>query len=221
MNKEFQKKHYDLEEVRKLWQQEPNDKNVFKAANQDIDEYPPEIQNIIKEEAERRRTIQANTKPIPKKTIFQKLCSGLGFSAPKNIDDLESAQKLIENAVGMAIVYTSIGLVAATVLTYRSIFFPFVFIEGIVAFTIIYGIHKKNRTCAVFFFTYFVLAIILKGIMMENITYGMYLTFFTFLLFGRQIAGSVRGTFAYHRLRSKDNTTKKEIEKQDSDEKLK
>lgn len=61
MNQDFQKEHYDLEEIRKLWQQEPDDSMVFKAANQDIEEYPPEIQAIIKEEAERRRAIQAVT----------------------------------------------------------------------------------------------------------------------------------------------------------------
>ena len=58
MTQDFQKKRYDLEEVKRLWRQEPDDNMVFRAANQDIEEYPPEIQTIIKEEAERRHAIQ-------------------------------------------------------------------------------------------------------------------------------------------------------------------
>ncbi len=59
MTQGFQKKRYDLEEVKRLWRREPDDDMVFRAANQDIEEYPPEIQTIIKEEAERRHAIQA------------------------------------------------------------------------------------------------------------------------------------------------------------------
>jgi predicted phage tail protein len=56
-NQEFQKSRYDLEEVRKLWRREPDDNRVFRAATEDIEEYPPEIQTIIKEEAEQRRKV--------------------------------------------------------------------------------------------------------------------------------------------------------------------
>lgn len=48
---------YNLERARKLWRQEPNDNAVFKAEIEDIEEYPPEIQNVIREEAERRRKL--------------------------------------------------------------------------------------------------------------------------------------------------------------------
>jgi hypothetical protein len=48
---------YNLEEVRELWRQEPDDDRVFRATTEDIEEYPPEIQTIIKEEADRRRKV--------------------------------------------------------------------------------------------------------------------------------------------------------------------
>ena len=46
---------YNIEEVKELWQQEPDDNRVFRAATEDIKEYAPEVQEVIKEEAERRR----------------------------------------------------------------------------------------------------------------------------------------------------------------------
>ena len=48
---------YNLERAKELWRQEPNDNSVFKAEIEDIEEYPPEIQNVIREEAERRRKL--------------------------------------------------------------------------------------------------------------------------------------------------------------------
>ena len=47
-------KKYNLEEAKELWRQEPDDNNVFRAAAEDIEEYPPEVQAVIKEEAKRR-----------------------------------------------------------------------------------------------------------------------------------------------------------------------
>ncbi len=44
---------YNIEEVRELWKQEP-DKVVFKAATEDLSEYPLEIQAIIQAEATKR-----------------------------------------------------------------------------------------------------------------------------------------------------------------------
>jgi len=67
-------KNYNTEEVKELWKQEPDDNIVFRAATKDIEEYPQEIQSIIKEEAERRRAALANAKPIPKKRWFKKPC---------------------------------------------------------------------------------------------------------------------------------------------------
>ena len=48
---------YNLERAKELWREEPNDNAVFKAEIEDIEEYPPEIQNVIREEAERRRKL--------------------------------------------------------------------------------------------------------------------------------------------------------------------
>ncbi|MHC4075740.1 MAG: hypothetical protein ACYSRZ_04925 [Planctomycetota bacterium] len=50
-------KNYNIEKVKELWRQEPNDDAIFKAATEDIEEYPPEIQAVIKEEVERRRRL--------------------------------------------------------------------------------------------------------------------------------------------------------------------
>ncbi len=58
-------KNYNIEEVKELWKQEPDDKRIFRAATEDIDEYPPEVQTIIKEEAERRREAQLEEKGLP------------------------------------------------------------------------------------------------------------------------------------------------------------
>jgi len=57
-------KNYNIEEVKELWKQEPDDNIVFKAATEDVEEYPPEIQSIIKEEAERRREAQLGEKGL-------------------------------------------------------------------------------------------------------------------------------------------------------------
>jgi len=54
LNQDIQKT-YNMEEARKLWHQEPDDNRVYMAADKDIKEYPPEIQAIIKEEADNRR----------------------------------------------------------------------------------------------------------------------------------------------------------------------
>ena len=52
-------KHNSIEEAKELWQQEPDDSVVFRAATEDIDEYPPEVQAIIREESERRKSLNA------------------------------------------------------------------------------------------------------------------------------------------------------------------
>ena len=59
-------KKYNLEEVEELWRHEPDSNKVFRAATEDIDEYPPEIQAVIKEEAERRREAKPQRNTIPK-----------------------------------------------------------------------------------------------------------------------------------------------------------
>ena len=53
-------KNYNIEEVKELWKQEPDDNIVFKAAREDIKEYPPEIQSIIKD-----KMLHAITMEIP------------------------------------------------------------------------------------------------------------------------------------------------------------
>jgi len=67
---------YDsIEEVKELWRKEPNDDVVFRAANEDIEEYPPEVQKIIKEEAERRRKViqqEYELAEVHKKARWQK-----------------------------------------------------------------------------------------------------------------------------------------------------
>jgi len=51
-------KNYNIEEVKELWRQEPDDNIVFRAATEDIEGYAPEVQAVIKAEAERRRKEQ-------------------------------------------------------------------------------------------------------------------------------------------------------------------
>lgn len=60
-------KQSDLEEAKRLWQQE-SDRYVLKAATEDIEEYPPEVRAIINEEAIRRGLlreplVQSSTAP--------------------------------------------------------------------------------------------------------------------------------------------------------------
>lgn len=90
---------YSIEEIKKLWQQEPSDDYVLKAATEDKNEYPLEVQTIIEEEAIRRGLLKnRDERPIsPEKpcqdnetkhteknlSLTQKLpeliCSGLSF----------------------------------------------------------------------------------------------------------------------------------------------
>lgn len=48
---------HSIEEIKKLWQQEPGEV-VLKAVTEDKEEYPPEIQNIIQEEAVKRGLLE-------------------------------------------------------------------------------------------------------------------------------------------------------------------
>lgn len=66
-------KKYNLEKTRELWRQEPDDNAVFKAATEDIEEYPPEIQSVIKEEAERRRKINETAEEGQRKSWLHKI----------------------------------------------------------------------------------------------------------------------------------------------------
>ena len=59
-------KKYNLEEVEELWHQEPDDNKVFRTATEDTEEYPPEVQAVIKEEAKRRREAKTQRNTIPK-----------------------------------------------------------------------------------------------------------------------------------------------------------
>jgi len=54
----MEKSQYSIEEIKKLWQQEPRDDYVLKAATGDKAEYPLEVQSIIEEEAIRRGLIK-------------------------------------------------------------------------------------------------------------------------------------------------------------------
>jgi len=51
-------KNCNIEEVKELWRQEPDDNIVFRAATEDIEGYALEVQAVIKAEAERRRKEQ-------------------------------------------------------------------------------------------------------------------------------------------------------------------
>ena len=64
---------YNIEEVKELWRQEPDDKAILRAATKDIEEYPPEIQAVIKKEAERRRIANEAEKERQKKENVDKL----------------------------------------------------------------------------------------------------------------------------------------------------
>jgi hypothetical protein len=66
-------KKYNLEEARALWRQVPDDNAVFKAEVEDIEEYPPEIQVVIKEEAGRRRKINETAEENQKRSWLHKI----------------------------------------------------------------------------------------------------------------------------------------------------
>jgi len=42
-------RYKSIQDVKELWRQEPEDNAVFKAATEDIEEYPPEIQAAVAE----------------------------------------------------------------------------------------------------------------------------------------------------------------------------
>lgn len=66
-------KKNNLEKTRELWRQEPDDNAIFKAATEDIEEYTPEIQAVIKEEAERRRKINEKAEEGQRKSWLSKI----------------------------------------------------------------------------------------------------------------------------------------------------
>ncbi|MFC1739295.1 DUF805 domain-containing protein [Planctomycetota bacterium] len=66
------------EQARELWRQEPDDNAVFKAANEDIEEYPTEIQDVIKKEAELRRKLkQIETEEMKRRSRKKKNYGGI------------------------------------------------------------------------------------------------------------------------------------------------
>jgi hypothetical protein len=207
MNQNFQKNSYDLEEVRQLWQQEPDDNRVFRAATEDIEEYPLEVQTIIKEEAERRRIAQANTEPIPKQTMAQKAFSSVGLDYDhEETKDLESANRLINLAFGAAVFSASITLVFSVIACFGYSFLgitPLSLVDVVVVFALAYGIHKRSRTCAVITFVYFVVSKIVQCVDMGDAK-----PIYVGILFGFFFFQGIRGTFAYHRLRRSVDITK-------------
>lgn len=72
------KSEYSIEEIKKLWQQEP-DEVVLKAATKDKEEYPPEIQVVIEEEAQRRRQAQQEQEIVPQRSLFYKFLHSIGI----------------------------------------------------------------------------------------------------------------------------------------------
>lgn len=72
-------KKYNLEEAEQLWRQEPDDNKVFRAATEDIEEYPREIQAVIKEEAKRRHEAKPQRNTIPKQQKKVKFYRILGW----------------------------------------------------------------------------------------------------------------------------------------------
>lgn len=71
---------YDIEKAKKLWSQEPDNNSVFRAATEDIKEYPPEIQTIIKEEAERRLKAIEEEKERQKRVITTRVSVPVGIA---------------------------------------------------------------------------------------------------------------------------------------------
>ena len=69
-------RYKSIQEVKESWRQEPDDNAVFKAATEDIEEYPPEIQAVIKEEAERRRRLNETAEESRKKSRLLKFTWG-------------------------------------------------------------------------------------------------------------------------------------------------
>ena len=201
-------KNYNIKEVEELWKQEPDDNIVFKAATEDIEEYPPEIQAIIKEESERRRIAQANVKPTLKKTVVQKALSSIGLDYdPKETKDLQGADKLISLSLGIAILTASITFVFSIIACFGYSFLgitPLGLIDVIFVLALAYGLYRKSRTCAVIIFVYWVAGKIGQSIAIEEtgpLVAGLFFGFFFFQ--------GIRGTFAYHRLNRSIDTPRR------------
>ena len=69
-----------MEEIKGLWKQEPDDNRVFRAATEDIKEYAPEVQTVIKEEAERRRKANEAEKERQKRVITTRVSAPVGIA---------------------------------------------------------------------------------------------------------------------------------------------
>lgn len=215
MNQGFQRNRYDLEEVRQLWQQEPDDNRVFRAATEDIEEYPLEIQTVIKEEAEQRRIAQANTEPIPKQTMAQKAFSSVGLDYdPEETKDLEGADQLINLAFWAAVFSALITLVFIVIACFGYSFLGITLlnlIDVVIALVLAYGIHRKSRICAVVVFVYWTVSKIV-----QCVDIGDAKPIYMGILFGFFFFQGIRGTFAYHRLKrsvgiAKNNENKSAI----------
>lgn len=211
-------RHYDLEEAKKLWAREPDDNRVFMAASVDINEYPPDIQAIIKEEADKRRAIQSeqsksNESPKKQNTFLSDL--GFDYSSAQT-NDLHSAEKLISFGFGAAIFSASVTLIfsVASLFGYDLIGLGASgLLDAIIVFSLAYGIYKKSRICAVIVFFYFVLSKIVLLVEFDGKHTGA--TIFVAILFGFYFFQGIRGTFAYHRLIKSGYSEKDMAEEED------
>ncbi|RJQ46933.1 MAG: hypothetical protein C4538_05980 [Nitrospiraceae bacterium] len=77
-------------------------------------------------------------------------------------------------------------------------------IDGAFIFGMAYGIYKKNRTCAVLMFEYFLFSMILRTSISSRIEPVSFMVGWIFLFFLYQ---GIKGTYAYHKCRTcEDNS---------------
>lgn len=192
-------KGYDLEKARELWRQEPDDERVFRAAMNDIDEYPPDIQVIIRQEAAYRRQVQSEDEAIPKKTPLQIAFSSIGLDYDtEETKDLQKADELIRLAFTVAVFSVCVTLVLGVLAILGYPLFGvsvWVLLDVVIVITLAYGVRGRSRACAVILFVYWTVGKIFQSVNTESIMPCCYGILFGFFFFQ-----GIRGTFAHSKM---------------------
>jgi hypothetical protein len=114
--------------------------------------------------------------------------------------DLQKAEKAIKSAWIAAVISGSITLFVAVLALVGVRLFNFtawVLIDVVLIFGLAYGIYRKNRVCAVIMFIYFIISKIYMLVTVGGLA-GLPLA----ILFAYFFFQGIRGTFAYHKLKS-------------------
>ncbi len=127
-------------------------------------------------------------------SYHRKLVHNIGGSSIYNSEDLEKANKRIKGAAIAGIISGIITLIVAFLGLYESSLWNL--LDAALIFGLTFGVYKKNRTCAVILFIYWIVNKVLQLIAGETTI----MWWFFMAIFTTYFAQGILGTFSYQKL---------------------